>query len=176
VSKCLRLNAPSKAAESRSQIRFLLVCGFIISSLLAGLCCANDLQAATFARDAETELSVDPPGSPDASGIFSLTRFTQSPIEEDFDFGSRLKLDGKLYRLEEPPDQKSNAIVVIEGDLESEQLEVKTSGLTDSQKKEYDFSGTYRRLTDNELQRRAQRRYDAADTWLNEIYRQARKN
>jgi len=175
VSKCLRPNALSKAAESRSQIRFLLVCGFIISSLLVGLCCANDLQAATFVRDAETELSVDPPGSPDASGIFSFTRFTQSPIEEDFDFGGRLKSDGKLYRLEEPPDQKGNASVVIEGDLEGEQLEVKTSGITDSQKKEYDFSGTYRKLADNELQRRAQRRYDAADTWLNEIYRQARE-
>jgi uncharacterized protein YecT (DUF1311 family) len=175
VSQSLRPTTPIKAAESRSQIRFLLVGGFIIWSLLVGLCCANDLQAATFARDAETELSVDPPGSPDASGIFSFTRFTQSPIEEDFDFGGRLKSDGKLYRLEEPPDQKSNASVVIEGDLEGEQLEVKTSGLTDSQKKEYDFSGTYRKLADNELQRRAQRRYDAADTWLNEIYRQARE-
>jgi hypothetical protein len=87
-----------------------------------------------------------------------------------------LKLDGKLYRLEEPPDQKSNAIVVIEGDLESEQLEVKTSGLTDSQKKEYDLSGTYRRLTDNELQRRAQRRYDAADTWLTKFTGRPGKN
>jgi len=116
---------------------------------------------------------VDPPGSADASGIFSLARFAVSPIDEDFDFAGRLRLDGKLYRLEEPSDQKSNASVVIAGDLEGQQLDVKTSGLTDSRKKEYDFSGTYRKLTNNELQQRAQRRYDATDTWLNEIYRQA---
>jgi uncharacterized protein YecT (DUF1311 family) len=150
-------------------------CCFIVSFLLVGLCPANDLQGATFARDAETELNVDPPGSPDASGIFRFTRFTLSPIEDDFDFGGSLKLDGKLSRLEESPDQKSDASVAIEGDLEGEQLEVKTSGLTDSQKKEYDFSGTYHKLTDNELQRRAERRYQAADTWLNETYQQARE-
>jgi uncharacterized protein YecT (DUF1311 family) len=173
VSKCLRPTAPIKATESRFQ--FLPVCCFIISSLLVGLCSANDVQGATFARDAETELSVDPPGSPDASGIFSLTRFTQSPSKEDFDFGGSLKLDGKLYRLEEPPDRKSNASVSIEGDLEGEQLRVKTSGLTDSQKKEFDFSGTYRKLSNTDLQQRAQRRYDAADTWLNEIYQLAKK-
>jgi uncharacterized protein YecT (DUF1311 family) len=175
VSKCLLPTAPIKATESRSQIRFPLVCCFVISSLLVGFSSANHLQGATFARDAETELSVDPPGSPDGSGIFSFTRFTQSPVEDDFDLGGSLKLDGKLYRLEEPPDQKSNFSVTIEGDLEGEQLEVKTSGLTESQKKEYDFSGTYHKLTDHELQRRAERRYDAADTWLNEIYQQARE-
>jgi uncharacterized protein YecT (DUF1311 family) len=167
-------NSP-KAAKLRSPPGLLLVGCYIISSLLVGLCSANNLQGATFARDTETELSVDPPGSPDASGIFSFTRFTQLPIEDDFDFGGSLKLDGNLYRLEEPSDQKSNASVAIEGDLEGEQLEVKTSGLTDSQKREYDFSGTYHKLTKTELQQRAQRRYDSADTWLNEIYQLAKK-
>jgi uncharacterized protein YecT (DUF1311 family) len=175
VSKCLLPTAPIKATESRFQIKFPLVCCFVISSLLVGLSSANHLEGATFARDAETELSVDPPGSPDASGIFSFTRFTQSSIEDDFDFGGSLKLDGKLYQLEEPSDQKSNASVAIAGDLEGEQLEVKTSGLTDSQKREYDLSGTYHKLTKTELQQRAQRRYDAADSWLNEIYQLAKQ-
>jgi uncharacterized protein YecT (DUF1311 family) len=175
VSKCLCPTTLSEAALSRSPGSLLLTGGFIIASLLFALCSANNLQAATFARDSETELSVDPPGSPDARGIFSFTRFTQSPIEEDFDYGGSLKLDGKVYRLEEPSDQKSNPSVAITGDLEGEQLEVKTSGLTDSRTKEYDFSGTYRKLTDNELQRRAKRRYDAADAWLNEIYQRARQ-
>jgi uncharacterized protein YecT (DUF1311 family) len=151
----------------------LTLCRFIFSSLFFVLCSAIRIEAAIFACDAETELSVDPPSSPDASGIFSFTRFAQSPIEEDFDFGGSLKLDGKLYRLEEPSDQ--NVTVVITGDLEGEQLEVKTSGLTDSHKKRNDFGGTYRKLTNNELQQRARRRYQAADTWLNETYRQARE-
>jgi uncharacterized protein YecT (DUF1311 family) len=149
--------------------------GFILSLLFLVLCTSIDMKAATFARDAKTELSVDPPGSPDASGIFGLAHFADSPGEEDFDFSGNLKLDGKLYRLEEPSDQKSNASVAIAGDLEGEQLEVKTSGLTDSQKREYDFSGTYHKLTKTELQQRAQRRYDAADSWLNEIYQLAKQ-
>jgi uncharacterized protein YecT (DUF1311 family) len=151
------------------------VCGFILSSLFFVLCSPNNLEAAIFARDSQTELSVDPPGSPDAPGIFSFAHFTNSLTDEDFDFGGSLKLDGKLYRLEEPPDQKSNAKVEIEGDLEGEQLEVKTSGLTDWRKRGYDFSGIYRKLTGTELQKRAQRRYDEADAWLNEIYRQAKE-
>jgi uncharacterized protein YecT (DUF1311 family) len=85
-----------------------------------------------------------------------------------------LKLDGKVYRLEKPSDQKSNVKVAIEGDLEGEQLEVTTSGLSDSRQKEHDLSGTYRKLSNMELQQRAQRRYDAADTWLNEICQQAK--
>jgi uncharacterized protein YecT (DUF1311 family) len=175
VSKRLLPTAPIKATESRFQIRFPLVGCFLISSLLVGLSSANHLQGATFARDAETELSADPPGSPDASGTFNFTHYTQSPVDEDFDFSGSLKLDGKLHRLEEPSDQKSNASVAIEGDLEGEQLEVKTSGLTDSQKREYDFSGSYHKLTKTELQQQAQRRYDTADTWLNEVYQLARQ-
>jgi uncharacterized protein YecT (DUF1311 family) len=147
-------------------------CKFVIC-LFFGFCLATRSHATILARDAETELNIDPPSSPDGRGIFSFTHFTESPAGEDFDFGGGLKLDGKLYRLEEP-DQKDHAEVAIEGDLEGEQLEVKTSGLTDSQKKEYNLSGTYRRLSNAELQQRAQRRYDAADTWLNEIYQQAK--
>jgi uncharacterized protein YecT (DUF1311 family) len=151
------------------------MCGFILPSLFFVLCSSINIEAGIFARDSETELSVDPPGSPDANGIFSFTHFAKSSIEEDFDFGGSLKSDGRLYRLEEPPDQKSNASVVIEGDLEGEQMQVKTSGLTDSQKKEYDLSGTYRKLSNMELQQRAQRHYDEADKWLNEVYRQAKE-
>jgi uncharacterized protein YecT (DUF1311 family) len=148
---------------------------FILPSLFFIFCSFNHVQAATFARDDETELSADPTGSPDdGSGIFSFAHFTDSSTEDDFQFGGSLKLDGKIYRLEEPPDQKSEAKVAIEGDLEGEQLEVKTSGLSESGKKVYDFSGTYRKLSDTELQQRAQRRYNAADTWLNEIYGQAK--
>ena len=105
------------------------VCGFILPSLFFVLCSSIDIEAGIFARDAETELSVDPPGSADASGIFGLTHFADSSVEEDFDFSGSLKSYGRLYRLEESSDQKSNARVVIEGDLEGEQLEVKTSGL-----------------------------------------------
>jgi len=147
---------------------------FIVSSLIFIFCSLIHVQAATFARDAETELWVDPPGSPDGSGIFSFAQFADSSVGEDFDFGGSLKLDGKVYRQEEPSDQKSNAKIAIEGDLEGEQLEVTASGLADSQKKEHDLSGTYRKLSDTELQQRAQQRYNAADAWLNEIYRQAK--
>jgi uncharacterized protein YecT (DUF1311 family) len=143
--------------------------------LLFGFCLATRLDATILARDAQTELNIDPPGSPDGRGIFNLTHFTASSLGEDFDFGGSLKLDGKLYQLEEPPEQKGHAEVVIEGDLEGEQLKVKTTGLSDSQKKEYDLSGTYRKLSNAELQQRTQRRYDAADTWLNEIYQQAKE-
>jgi len=136
----------------------LPACGFILSLLFLVLCTSIDTEAATFARDAKTELSVDPPGSPDASGIFGLAYFADSLGEEDFDFSGNLKLDGKLYRLEEPSDQKTNAGVFIEGDLEGEQVEVKTSGLTDWRKKEHDLSGTYRKLSNTELQQRAQQR------------------
>ena len=153
----------------------LPVFGFILSLLFLVLCTSIDIEAATFARDAKTELSVDPPGSPDASGIFGLAHFADSPGEEDFDFSGNLKLYGKLYRLEEPSDQKTSAWVVIEGALEGEQVEVKTSGLTDWRKKECDLSGTYRKLSNTELQQRAQQRYDAADTWLNEVYQLAKK-
>jgi uncharacterized protein YecT (DUF1311 family) len=155
-------------------LHLLPVCGFIPLLFLV-LCPSIDIEAATFARDAKTELRVDPPGSPDASGIFDLAHFTESPGEGDFDFSGSLKLDGKLYRLEESSDQKNNARVVIEGDLEGEQLEIKTSGLIDWRKKEFDLTGTYRRLSNTELQQRAQGRYAAADTWLNEIYQLARK-
>jgi uncharacterized protein YecT (DUF1311 family) len=141
--------------------------------LLFGFCLATRSHATILARDAETELNIDPPSSPEGRGIFSFYHFTESPAEEDFDFGGSLKLDGKLYRLEEP-DKEDHAEVAIEGDLEGEQLEVKTSGLTDSQKKEYNLSGTYRKLSNVELQQRAQRRYDAADAWLNKIYQQAK--
>jgi len=164
--------------DSEKSGRSLLLlpgCGFILSLLFLVLCTSLDIEAATFARDAKTELSVDPPGSPDASGIFGLVHFADSPGEEDFDFSGSLKLDGKLYRLEQPSEQKSDAVVVIDGDLEGEQLEVKTSGLTDWLKKQYDLSGTYRKLSNTELQQRAQLRYDAADTWLNEIYQLAKK-
>ncbi len=165
----------AQAQISRPSLNFLPVCRFILPSLFFVLCSSINIEAAIFARDSETELSVDPPASPDANGIFSFSNFAKSSIEEDFDFSSSLKLDGKLYRLEESSDQKSNARVVIEGDLEGEQLEIKTSGLIDWQKKEYDLSGTYRKLSNTELQQRAQRRYDAADTWLNEIYQLAKK-
>jgi len=154
---------------------------FILSSLLFIFCPFIHIKAATFARDAETELSVDPTGSdengtfkPDGGGIFSFAQFANSSTGEDFAFGGRLKLDGKVYRQDEPSDQKSNFKVAIEGDLEGEQLEVTTSGFSDSRKKEHDLSGTYRKLSDTELQQRAQGRYDAADTWLNEIYQRAK--
>jgi uncharacterized protein YecT (DUF1311 family) len=147
---------------------------FILLSLFFIFCPFIHIKAATFARDAETELSVDPTGSSDGGGIFSFTQFANSSTEEDFDFGGRLKLDGKVYRQEDPSDQKSDAKVAIEGDLEGEQLEVTTSGLSDSRKKEHDLSGTYRKLSDTELQQRAQQRHNAADAWLNEIYRQAK--
>jgi uncharacterized protein YecT (DUF1311 family) len=148
---------------------------FILSSLFFIFCSFIHIQAAaTFARDAETELWVDPPASPDGSGIFSFTHFADSSMGEDFDFGGRLTLDGKVYRMEQPSDQKTTAKVAIEGDIEGEQLEVTASGLYDSGKKEHDLSGTYRKLSDTELQQRAQGRYDAADTWLNEIYGQAK--
>ncbi len=156
-------------SDSEKLSRSLLLlpgCGFILSLLFLVLCTSIDIEAATFARDAKTELSVDPPGSADASGIFGLAYFAESPCEEDFDFSGSLKLDGKIYRLEESSDQKSNARVVIEGDLEGEQLEVKTSGLIDWRKKEYELSGTYRKLSNTELQQRAQLRYDVADTGL----------
>ncbi len=165
-------------SDSEKLSRSLLLlpgCGFILSLLFLVLCTSIDIEAATFARDAKTELSVDPPGSADASGIFGLAYFAESPGEEDFDFSGSLKLDGKIYRLEESSDQKSNARVVIEGALEGEQLEVKTSGLIDWRKKEYELSGTYRKLSNTELQQRAQLRYDVADTWLNEIYQLAKK-
>jgi len=154
---------------------------FILSSLFFIFCPFIHIKAATFARDAETELSVDPTGSdengvfkPNGGGIFSFAQFANSSTEEDFDFGGQLKLDGKLYRQDEPSDQKSNFKVAIEGDLEGEQLEVTTSGLTDPRKKEHDLSGTYRKLSDKEVQQRAQQRYNAADAWLNEIYQQAK--
>jgi uncharacterized protein YecT (DUF1311 family) len=167
---------PHRFCERRGikAFRSLTIGGFILSFLFYGLFSSVRIEAATFARDNETELSIDPPSSPDGSGIFSFARFAEAPTGEDFDFGGSLKLDGKLYRLEEPADQKGHAKVAIEGDLEGEQLEVKTSGLSDSRKQEYDLSGTYRKLSNAELQQRAQRRYDAADAWLNEIYRQAK--
>jgi uncharacterized protein YecT (DUF1311 family) len=149
---------------------------FIIGSLLFAFCLADPLHAMILARDTDTELSIDPPGSPNTSCIFSLARFADSASEEDFTFGGSLKVDGKLYRLEQLPDQKSQASVVIDGDLESQQLEVKTSGLTDWRNQEYDFTGTYRKLSNTELQQRVQRRYDAADAWLNEIYLRAKQN
>jgi uncharacterized protein YecT (DUF1311 family) len=157
---------------------------FILSSLFFFFCSFIPIKAATFARDAETELSVDPTGSsdgsgnfkPDGGGIFSFVHFANSSTGEDLDFGGRLKLDGKVYRQEEPSDQKSNVKVAIEGDLEGEQLEVTTSGISDSRKQEHDLSGTYRKLSDTELQQRAQQRYNAADAWLNEIYQQAKTN
>jgi uncharacterized protein YecT (DUF1311 family) len=151
------------------------LCSFVISPLLFGFCSAAHLDATILARDADTELSIDPPGSPDANGIFSFTHFADSASKEDFNFGGNLKSDGKLYRLEQSPDQKSKASVVIDGDLEGQQLEVKTSGLTDWRNQEYDFTGTYRKLSNTELQQRAQRRYEAADTWLNEIYLRAKQ-
>jgi uncharacterized protein YecT (DUF1311 family) len=150
-------------------------CSFVISPLLFGFCTAAHLDATILARDADTELSIDPPGSPDANGIFSFTHFADSASKEDFNFGGNLKSDGKLYRLEQSPDQKSEASVVIDGDLEGQQLGVKTSGLTDWRNQEYDFTGTYRKLSNTELQQRAQRRYEAADTWLNEIYLRAKQ-
>jgi uncharacterized protein YecT (DUF1311 family) len=150
-------------------------CSFVISPLLFGFCTAAHLDATILARDADTELSIDPPGSPDANGIFSFTHFADSASKEDFNFGGNLKSDGKLYRLEQSPDQKSEASVVIDGDVEGQQLGVKTSGLTDWRNQEYDFTGTYRKLSNTELQQRAQRRYEAADTWLNEIYLRAKQ-
>lgn len=150
-------------------------CSFVISPLLFGFCTAAHLDATILARDADTELSIDPPGSPDANGIFSFTHFADSASKEDFNFGGNLKSDGKLYRLEQSPDQKSEVSVVIDGDLEGQQLGVKTSGLTDWRNQEYDFTGTYRKLSNTELQQRAQRRYEAADTWLNEIYLRAKQ-
>ena len=152
------------------------LCSFIVASLFFGFCLADPLPAMILARDADTELSIDPPGSPNTGGIFSLAHFADSASEEDFNFGGSLKVDGKLYRLEQPPDQKSKASVAIDGDLESQQLKVKTSGLTDRRDQEYDFTGTYRKLSNTELQRRAQRRYEAADAWLNEIYLCAKQN
>jgi uncharacterized protein YecT (DUF1311 family) len=149
--------------------------GLIASSLLFGFCLATHLQAMILARDADTELSIDPPGSPNTTGIFSLAHFSDSASEEDFNFSGSMKLDGKLYRLEQPPDQKSNASVVIDGDLVGQQLEVKSSGLTDWRNKGYDFTGTYRKLSNTELQQRTQRRYEAADAWLNEIYQRAKQ-
>ena len=163
-------------------MNFLGASRFILSSLFFIFCPFIHIKAATFARDAETELSVDPTGSADGSGIFkpdgggtfSFTLFANSLTGKDFYFGGRLKLDGKVYRQEEPSDQKSNVKVAIEGDLEGEQLEVTTSGFSDSRKKEHDLSGTYRKLSDAELQQRAQQRYKAADAWLNEIYQRAK--
>jgi hypothetical protein len=95
---------------------------FIIASLLFGFCLAKPLPAMILARDADTELSIDPPGSPNTSGIFSFARFADSASEEDFNFSGSLKVDGKLYQLEQPPDQKSKASVVIDGDANAESL------------------------------------------------------
>src|SRR5258708_37988201 len=92
----------------------LPACGFILSLLFLVLCTSIDVEAATFARDARTELSVDTPGSPVASGIFRPAHVADSPGEEGFDFSGNLKLDGKLYRLEEPSGQKTNARVDVE--------------------------------------------------------------
>jgi uncharacterized protein YecT (DUF1311 family) len=169
---CRKVSERCRIREFRWRAQFW---NFILSSLLFGFCLATHLDATILARDADTELSVDPPGSPDANGIFSLTHFADSASKEDFNFGGSLKSDGKLYRLEQPPDQKSKASVVIDGDLEGQQLEVKTSGLTDWRKQEFDFTGTYQKLSNTELQQRAQRRYEAADTWLNEIYLRAKQ-
>jgi uncharacterized protein YecT (DUF1311 family) len=164
-----------QAQVLRPSVNLLTGYGLILTSLPFFLCSFINLEAATFARDSETELAVDPPGSAEGSGSFNFTRFANSSADKDFSFGGGLKVDGKLYRLEEQPDQKSNAKVEIEGDLEGQELEAKTLGLTDSRKKSYELSGTYRRLTNTELQQRAQRRYDSADAWLNEIYKQAKE-
>ncbi len=155
--------------------RLFSVCTFILTPLLLATCLVDKLEAATFARDSQTELTIDPPGSAGASSDFSFTRYADASPDEDFYFGGTLKLDGSVYRMEEQPDQKSNTKIAIEGDLDSQQLEVKASGLTDQRKKSYDLSGTYRKLSNEELQQRAQRRYDEADSWLNEIYGQAKK-
>jgi uncharacterized protein YecT (DUF1311 family) len=163
---------PVHTTKLNRSVSLLKVCALILSLLFLGF--ASHLEAAIFARDSETELAIDLPDSAGAGGTFSLTHFTSSSAEEDFDFGGSLKLDGKIYRLEEQPDEKSNASVVIAGDLEGEQLDIKTSGLTDARNKSYDFSGTYRKLSKVELQQRAQRHYDEADKWLNEIYGQAK--
>jgi uncharacterized protein YecT (DUF1311 family) len=160
--------------KSNSSFNLPVVRSFISAALLFGFCSANNLEAAIFARDSVTDLTIDPPGSAGASGIFSFAHFANSTTDEDFDFGGGLKLDGNLYRLDEQPDQKNDAKVVIEGDLEGEQLEVKTSGLTDSRKKSYELSGTYRKLSNQELHERARRRYDQADAWLNAIYGRAK--
>jgi uncharacterized protein YecT (DUF1311 family) len=163
---------PVNTTKLNRSVSLLEVCGLILSLLFFGF--SSHLEAAIFARDSETELAIELPDAAGAGGTFSLTHFTSSSAEEDFDFGGSLKLDGKIYRLEEQPDEKSNASVVIAGDLEGEQLDVKTSGLTDGRKNSYDFSGTYRKLSDAELQQRAQRHYDEADKWLNKIYDQAK--
>ena len=170
---CLMLRARAQISiASLNSLTFLI---FVLASLLFGFCSANNLEAAIFARDSETEVTIDPPGSVGSSAIFSFARYATTSADADFDFGGTLKLDGSVYRLEEQSDQKSEAKVVIDGDLEGEQLEVKTSGLTDQQKKSYDLTGTYRKLANTDLQQRAQRRYDEADSWLNEIYAQAKK-
>jgi uncharacterized protein YecT (DUF1311 family) len=147
---------------------------FLLGSLLLVFYSADRLGAAIFARDSQAELTVDPPASAGGSAIFSFAHFTNSSADQDFDFGGRLKLEGNLYRLEKESDPKSNAQVEIGGDLEGAQLEVKTSGLTDERKKSHELSGTYRKLSNVELQQRAQTRYNEADAWLNEIYGQAK--
>jgi uncharacterized protein YecT (DUF1311 family) len=162
--------SPKRGPASLRGLRSLLTA---LSAVSAFTAFPLECKAAVFARDAETEVSLDPPGSPDGEGIFSFVHFSATANGQDFDFGGRMKLDGKIYRLEEA--EKSNAKVEIEGDLEGEQLEVRTSGLIDEEKKSYDFSGTYRKLSDAELQRKAQERYTQADNWLNEVYGQARK-
>jgi uncharacterized protein YecT (DUF1311 family) len=158
----------------RPPLKRPLAASFIGVALLFLLSPVASLSAAIFARDSQTELTIDPPGSTDGRCVFSLTHFTNSSNGEDFNFGGSLKLVGKLYRMEEAPDQKSGAEVTIEGDPAGDQLEVKTSELMDSRKQGHDFSGTYRKLSTSESQQRAQQRYEESDTWLNEIYRQAK--
>jgi uncharacterized protein YecT (DUF1311 family) len=147
--------------------------GAVLASLFLVVGLPVQIEAAVFARDSRTELAIDPPGSADGIGIFSLVHFTDSVNGQDFNFGGTMKLDGKIYRLQET--EKAGAKVEIEGDVEGEQLEVKTSGLTDERQRSYDFSGKYRKLSNAELEQRAQQRYTEADSWLNEIYGSARK-
>jgi uncharacterized protein YecT (DUF1311 family) len=160
--------------KSISAFNLLPLCGFILSPLLFGFCLVNKLEAGIFARDSQTELTVDPPGSGDTHAIFSFAHFANSSADQDFDFGGRLKLNGNLYQLEKESDPKSDAQVEMEGDLEGARLEVKTSRLTDGKKKSHELSGTYRKLSNEELQQRAQSRYDEADAWLNEVYGRAK--
>jgi uncharacterized protein YecT (DUF1311 family) len=171
---CFSRMLSAKAAKSGSSLKQPVTGTFFGVVLLFVFCPAHKLEADIFARDSQTELTIDPPASADGRGIFSLAHFIDSSNGEDFDFSGSLKSDGKLYRLEEPPDHKSGASITVEGDLGGDRLEIKTSGLADTQNNSYDFSGTYRKLSAAELQRRAQRRYEESDTWLNEIYRQAK--
>src|SRR5258708_34247074 len=97
----------SDSEKLGQSLPLLPACGFILSLLFLVLCTSIDVEAATFGRDARTGLSVDPPGSPDASGIFGLAHFPHSPGDEDFNFIGNLELDRKLDQLKDPPGRKT---------------------------------------------------------------------